>query len=177
MNLELAAMRWLWIDRRCWMVIEQRSPRYGMGNPDVLGLTLGRHLVEIEIKRSVADFNADRWKRHRESGVKEPERRARQLYYLVPDAICKSVEHTCPDYAGLMSVGNSFYSLTVKKTAPVNREAKKLDARECVKLARLMTSHMMGYAIAVDTWKSRFVHNGQLDHTDWVNSKAGTYTI
>lgn len=177
MNLELAAMRWLWIERRCLMVLEQRSPRYGLGNPDVIGITQGRYMVEVEIKRSLADFNADFKKRHREIQVREADRRARQFYYFVPEAIADRVHTRLPDHAGLMVIKDSWCSLTVRKVAPVNPQCRKLDIKECVKLARLMTSHMMGYAIAVDSLKSRWANNGQLDHTDWVNACKGTYTL
>ena len=37
MNLELMALNWLWLEKHCHYLIEQRAPRAWLGSPDVLG--------------------------------------------------------------------------------------------------------------------------------------------
>lgn len=177
MSLELAAMRWLWIDRKCLVVLEQRSPRYGLGQPDVIGITPGRHLLEIEIKRSVRDFYADFDKPHRKKQETMPEKRGRQFYYLVTKEIFGTLKDKIPHYAGLMYVRHSYHDLIIEKIAPVNKESAKLNIHECARLSRQMTAHMMGYALAVNSLKDRWVQNGFFDHVDWVEAEKGTYTI
>ena len=179
MNLELAAMRWLWLEKNCHYVLEQRSPRYMMGQPDVVGVTKARYLVEIEIKRSVSDFRADFSKRHR-----MPETRSfyikeqpRQFYYLVPMALKDKVESLVPEWAGLMIMNENGDSIEVVKPAPVNTESRKLSCKECVKLARMMVAHMFGYAQACRTHHSRFMDRDDQNFIQWEKPEVGLWQI
>lgn len=145
MNLELMAMRWLRWERRCMIVLTERSPRtWGFGRPDVLGVTCGRHLVEIEVKRSVSDFRQDRLKPHRRFRLKE--QAPRLFYYLVPPGLVDRVRPDLPPWAGLLSVDG--YSLAVVFGSPVNRDAQQLSLKECVRLAYLVSNE------AVSAWEA-----------------------
>ena len=177
MNLELMAMRWLWIDKGGYYILRERSPRYCMGQPDVLGVTRGRYLIEIEVKRSASDFAADFRKTHRANREMNITKMPRQFYYLMPKELAEKLRDRIPAWAGLMQSDKDSYSLAVVKVAPVNEQAQKLSIGECVKMARLMTSHMMGVVQANNTLFGNFLHNGAFSHVDWVPHKVGTYEI
>jgi hypothetical protein len=176
MNLELAAMRWLWLDKGCHIVLEQRSPRYMMGNPDVIGITKSRYITEIEIKRSASDFAADFRKRHRINREFYLKQQPRQFYYLMPEDLALRVQSRVPSWAGLMAC--PFYpQINILKIAPVNEESGKLNSKECVRLARLITNHMMGYAVRNENQNQSFKDRDSLTYTDWVRANKGTYAI
>lgn len=85
-NLELLAMRWLRWEKRCIIVLTERSPRaQSCGEPDVLGITKDRYMYEIEVKRTISDFRADSDKpsrKFRDDGWRAP-KLPKQFYYLV----------------------------------------------------------------------------------------------
>lgn len=190
MSLELAAMRWLWIEQKCLVVLEERTPKYGMGQPDVLGVTPGRYLTEIEVKRSVADFRADAKKIHRmvRNDIHEvnPSRfpitinlasHPRQFYYMMPPDLGAKLLPEIPEWAGLMVQRREYSLVDVLKRAPVNKESAKLTVKQCARLARMMTAHVMGYAIANNSIKETWKNGVNFDFTDWVEAKSGTYQI
>ena len=177
MNLELMAMRWLWLERKCHYIVEQRSPRYRLGSPDVLGVTKDRYLVEIEIKRSVSDFRADFRKRHRINRDSNIADFPKQFYYLTPKELAEKLLPKIPEWAGLMCGDESGYSCTVMKVAPVNRLSQKLSIRECVKMCRCMANHMMTTLYKLDTERRRFIEQDSTLFVNWTDAKVGTYEI
>jgi len=174
--LELAAMRWLWLEKKCLVVLEERTPSYMMGQPDVLGITSGRYMIEVEIKRSVSDFRADAKKSHRVNRKFYISQQPRQFYYLMEKCLAEKLEQEIPDWAGLMAC-DSIYNATVIKQAPVNKDSKKLDVKQCARLARQMTSHVMGYALANHSIKDNYKNAVGFDFTDWVGCEKGTFVI
>lgn len=177
MNLELMAMRWLWIEARCHYLLEQRTPSYTGGVPDVIGITRGRFLIEVEIKRTVSDFRADMAKRHRQNFQERAPYRPRQLYYLMPDEVYEKVKLEIPQWAGAMTNDKSLASLTVRKVAPVNKESKRLTIEDCVRAARQMVAHSMSLRNRLETCKNRFLYGDNLTHVDWYPAEVGTYEI
>lgn len=148
MSLEFSGVQWLKFEKRCPLVIHERSPRpFSMGNPDVLGITDNRYMLEIEIKRSVSDFRANAKKRHIQlrTDPNEDVRRkclengARQFWFLVPTKIAEQIEAEVPDWAGLLVHDLNFTGLgkirCIKK-APINNLSKKLSLLNCAKLLR-----------------------------------------
>lgn len=177
MNLELMAMRWLWLEKNCHYVLEQRSPRYMIGLPDVLGVTANRHLTEIEVKRSVSDFRADAKKHHRQNRDLYLKSQPKQFYYLVPRHLKEKVEHLVPEWAGLMINSESGFTCEVVKPAPVNKEARRLSIKECVKLPRCMTNHMMSAIEKNEVCLNRFKHRDDQSFIEFTPAKVGTYEI
>lgn len=177
MSLELSAMRWLWLEQKCLVVLEQRTPVYGMGQPDVIGVTPGRYLTEVEIKRSLADFNNDAKKVHRINRARwiSLQVHPRQFYYLVPEKLADKVSQKLPEWAGLMT--SDGVNATVIVRAPVNIESHKLGVKQCARLSRQMTAHMMGYAIAVRSIKETYSNTCNFEFTDWVDCSVGTWMI
>lgn len=141
MSLELAAARWLKWEKRCRLVLTERTPRYCHGQPDVLGITESRYLLEIEVKRSMSDFRANQKKNHMqnrfclESQISTPYMRSapKQFWFMVPEKLVEKVQAELPDFAGLMTVRNGV-SAEVVTPSPTNELSERLTIKECAKL-------------------------------------------
>ena len=162
MNLELMAMRFLRWQKRCCIVVCERSPReWTCGKPDVLGVTQSRCLLEIEVKRSLSDFKADFTKRSRNRAVREliGDKLPKQFWYLVPCELLKKVEPLVPDWAGLMRGPgrNEPQAVSVVKPAPTNPEHQRLTVRECCRLVLMVNNHALSnaerYAALTETFE------------------------
>lgn len=149
-QLEYAGARWLQFEKNCALVLCERTPRYGHGQPDLIGVTPGRSLYEIEIKRSVADFRANHRKRHilnrthsEEEIVNKTLKRAPKLFwFLVPEHLAEKVKDEVPDYAGLLMLKES-HDITVIKKSPTNPLSERLSIKECAKLLRCAGNMMI----------------------------------
>jgi hypothetical protein len=181
MNLELMAMRWLWLEKKCNYVLTERTPRYGIGQPDVLGVTKPRYLIEIEIKRSYSDFLADSKKRHRQHLVIKDnwvlKHSPKQIYYLMPAELAERCEHLIPSWAGLMRPSPNTITLEVVKMAPVNSQSDRLTIRECIWLARAMCNNMMSVELKLQNHMNNFKHRDDTTFIDWSDPLTGTYEI
>jgi len=100
--LEVSAMEWLRFARQCHIVMRERGQH--VGSPDVLGVTKDSYLIEIEVKRTMADFRNDQKKRHRQFPAMFA-KEVRQLYYMVPPALVEKVLAELPLGCGLLTVG------------------------------------------------------------------------
>ena len=168
--MEYAAMRWLWLEKDCHYLLEQRSPRYQNGSPDVIGVTCRRKVIEIEIKRSMSDFRADFKKPHRVNRHLFLDEMPNQFYYMVPENLVDKVLPELPDWAGLIR-WRFGPVVEVVKVSPVNKLSKKLSINECVRMTRMMVNHMMGYALIKMSGRQHF------ESADWVDHEQGTYNI
>ncbi|MDE2105439.1 MAG: hypothetical protein KGL39_49890 [Patescibacteria group bacterium] len=175
MNLELAAMRWLWLEKKCHYIVEQRTPRHGMGQPDVIGVTKDRYLVEVEIKRSVSDFRADRAKNHRQNSS-NGFHLVKYFYYLMPYKVFEKVELEIPEWAGVLTLGEDQIMPVVKCRAP-SLTGKKLSLKECAKMARAIVNHSMTTRIQLERAKQRF-RDGDVEPCAWLwDQSLGSYQI
>lgn len=146
MSLEFSGVQWLKFEKRCPLVIHERSPRpFNMGNPDVLGITDHRYLLEIEIKRSVSDFRANARKSHiqrrtdPDENVRNKclENAAKQFWFLVPHTIAEKVRPEVPEWAGLLVHDpnrSGWRKIQCLKQAPTNNLSKKLSLLNCARL-------------------------------------------
>ena len=162
MSLETVAMHWLAYEKKCHCVINERSPRYGIGSPDVLGITKDRFLIEIEIKRSVSDFKINAQKHHiinREHWIKTA---PRQFYFFVPEDLLQKVETITPEWAGLACLKDG-YNFAISKQAPVNRESQRLSLKECVKLFRCASNQLVSQSKIIERLKDEW----KLGHQPW----------
>lgn len=145
LSLEAAAVEWLRYERQCLLVCLERTPVLGWYRPDVFGVCKRRHTVEIEVKRTVADFKADAGKRIT-NWRRDGSLNVRQFYYLVPPSIADAVRPLLPDYAGLLTVGQPATTwaklprVEVEHGAPVNRAAKRLTLLEMGRMAKHQTA-------------------------------------
>lgn len=162
MNLELLAMRWLRWEKRCIIVITERSPRANCcGEPDVLGITKDRYMYEIEVKRSLADFRADMKKpsrRFRDEDWRKP-KYPKQFYYLLPHNLAPKVDGELPDWAGLMAGPgpDDVWQVKVLKTSPVWKPSLKLTPKECSYLVLKMANQIMSLAEANSILRTRHI--------------------
>ena len=146
MTLELQSMRWLRWERRCPIVLSERSPReWPCGRPDVLGVSASRHLIEVEIKRSVTDFRADQQKPCRRARAGFKDKAPREFYYLVPVELVDKVRPLLPPWAGLLA-GNGCIHQVFK--SPTNHDATRLTVRECIRLVYLVSNE------AISAWEA-----------------------
>jgi len=158
-NLELCALRWLRWQKKCEYALCQRSPRsWTTGIPDVLGVTKSRYLIEIEIKRSVSDFRADGRKTHRLNRELLLDKQPRQFYYLMPPRLATKLATEIPDWAGLMTADH--YSAMVIKDAPLSRESKRLTVKECLRMVKLLSNHL----IAAEESKWNVISRNMVEH-------------
>jgi hypothetical protein len=162
-DLEFFGMCWLAYDRRCIGVCRERQCRFQLGEPDILGLLPSRYTIEIEIKRSMADFYANKLKRHIRFRESLLEIWPRQFYFLVPPNLVASAKKALPEWAGLATINNhGINGFTVISVAPVNKESKKLTIFECAKMMRGITKHVIKNEEMQRRWKTQF-----RDGVDW----------
>lgn len=156
MSLELQATLWLKYEKRCPLVLLERSPRaYFTGQPDVMGITESRYLLEIEIKRTMSDFRANAKKPHvrnRMDGIPNfVEKAPKQFWFMMPPDLAEKAKPHIPDYAGLMTVkdptpDNGHFTpmrVVVLKKSPVNDLSEKLSLKDCVRLIRNVGNQMI----------------------------------
>ena len=153
MNLELMAMSWLRWQKRCVIIVNERTPReYPCGLPDVLGVLQSRYLIEIEVKRTLSDFKADALKPSRRCRDLYPKKFPKQFYYLVLPGMVEKVQPLLPDWAGLMRGpgDQDVQCVHVVKTAPTNHESQRLSTKECAKLVYKMANQIVSMAHVCD---------------------------
>lgn len=156
MSLELNAIWWLKFDKRCPLVITERCPRAGYcGQPDVLGITDARYMLEIEIKRSVSDFRANFNKPHMRNRLcnvpevsnKYIQKAPRQFWFFVPEKIADKVAPLVPEWSGLLvqdSANESASGVRCVKKAAVNQASEKLSLKDCARLLRNVGNTIFG---------------------------------
>lgn len=170
MSLELQGALWLKFDKKCPLVFYERTPRYGHGQPDIMGVNDRRFIFEIEIKRTVSDFRANAKKPHivnrcsTEADVARhyQEMAPRQFWYLVPPKLVERVRPEVPDWAGLLTVendpGDDGYSTPIRvksiKPAPTNALSKKLSPKECIRLFGTLGNQIMSLMAANSALRS-----------------------
>lgn len=89
----------------------------------------------------------------------------------MPPELAEKLKNRIPDHAGLMTL--EFHHIKIIKIAPVNHSSEKLTVKECVRLCRQMTVHMVGYALRKNSNNSA----KDFDFADWIDAKKGTYQI
>lgn len=145
MSLELIAMWWLRHKKRCPVVICERTPRWHVGRPDVLGITQARYLFEVEIKRSAADFRADANKRHRQPDYLEfyKARIPKRIWYLAEYEIAEAIKSEVKPPFGLLAGQEGLVWPRELITPETNHNSNRLSFNECVHLAHLMANQIL----------------------------------
>lgn len=143
MTLETHAIGWLRFYQRCPIAITERSPLcVGGSRPDVIGVTKTRHIIEVEVKRTVSDFraNAKKWHvRHRDNFIHQW---PRLFYFLVPPELAEKVLPEVPEWAGLITPAARFGDMNTLKRPIPNRHAPKLHVRHVHRLVGLQTNQL-----------------------------------
>jgi len=167
--LRACAVEFLRYQRDCKMVCLERSPfliehkrRNGQVsveqdpcNPDVVGVTEARRVVEIEIKRTFSDFKKNREKtsmfRRQFLNIMPS-----QFYFLVPPNLVAKVEPLLEQKEGLLTTmthHRSAYTnmpvLRIVKDASVMRDSRRLTLREMVRMVMHQTGTLSSALVKV----------------------------
>lgn len=151
MTLEFLAMEFLTSEKRCEIILFERSPRAGScGDPDVLGVNPRRFIYEIEVKRSLSDFRANARKPFhalRNAGM-DASRYPKLYWFLTPPELSDRAKTILPSWAGLLRgpAQGEYGNLKTVVEAPVNAASKRLSTSECVRLVRCMRNQLRSYA-------------------------------
>lgn len=155
-------MMWLRFEKRCMFIINERSPLYNMGIPDVLGVTRSRETTEVEIKRSMSDFRANANKRCVVNRHLFLDRWPKQFYFAMPEKLASRVQFDIPEWAGLLSVrGTNQVEVLLK--APINRQAKKLTIKQCAHFAELMANQIIAQQQSLECKRESMIDPSHLD--------------
>jgi len=144
--IKLCIAQYFRYNRQCKLITLERSvPRLGWYCPDILIVNKDRKIIEVEVKISLADFKADAkkriWKTRDTGKVKMPH----QFYYGIPAELEEKIKPIMRKDCGLIRIGDKkewqHYggAVSVAKTAPVNKESKRLTARELVEMVNHQT--------------------------------------
>lgn len=159
MSLEHQGLLFLRRDKNCPVALFERTPRYSMGQPDILGVTAAGYLYEIEVKRSLSDFRANGSKRHimerdhLEASNNLVEKEHLKIYpkfywFLVPPSLEPKITVSLPRWAGLLVPDEYFMREAVP--APANAYARKLSVKQCLKLGNLMANQIWSMSTVID---------------------------
>lgn len=163
------AFWWLRHTRRCHIVLFERSPRtLSYERPDVLGVTKARFLIEVEVKRTLADFRANAAKHHIQHRDNYLHRMPKEFWFIVPESICAAVRKELPPFAGLMMFrddlrpfGREWFMPVVE--SPLNIDSKRLSLKDAVKLSYLLANQVLSSEMRADeAWA---IVKGRQHHT------------
>ena len=152
--LRAAVASYLRYKRQCVLIAYERGTGYGSGEgkPDVLGVTEGRKLIEVELKTSFADFRNDgkKWK------WKFGQREDRQFYYAIPYDLIEKIEPEIENGIGLMATtGTWIYGMpeimVVKKAKSYNH---RLSLKEIVKMAKNQSATLCSLSRDIENFEA-----------------------
>lgn len=142
MKLETRAFAWLRFEKRCPIVLWERTPR-PCGIPDVLGITKDRYLVEIEIKRTVGDFRANAEKWHVRTRNLHLPKWPRLFWFAVPRKLVEKVSAELPEYAGLLTADELDAGfLEVVKRPTANTQSRRLSIKEAIRCVECQSNQL-----------------------------------
>lgn len=148
--LEAAGMEWLRYGRLCHIVTRERGQR--TGRPDLLAVNAKSFLIEVEVKRTLADFKRDALKRQRIHESFSPN--VRQFFYLVPPELVVKVQPLLPPGAGLLTLGpqtslhTGLPEIVVVKQATPRLKVRPLTPKRIWELTRDMAGALVTAEIA-----------------------------
>jgi len=154
MTLEALALRYLRFERRCMLVALERG--ICLGEPDAFGITPARYAIEIEIKRSMADFRANERKHHVRSREWRLSEWPKEFFFLVPSVLMEKAKSILPPYAGLLHAGEVDFSTFTAVDSPINKESKKVSIKNCCRMAAKQSLTVVSLRSKLDqlTYKS-----------------------
>lgn len=153
MTPEYSALRWLRYEKRCTLVVFERSPLYNGAKPDVFGVLPSRLTVEIEIKRTLSDFKANSEKRCVRNREFYLECWPSYFYFLIPKKLTEKVVPLLPEWSGLMWW--EYCTTTVVRKAPRNLQAKRLTIKQMIRMVELQSNMLVAQARAIAGFAQR----------------------
>lgn len=148
--LKAAVLQWLRYERQSVVLCCERAPATWFGVPDVLALTPRRTLVEVEVKRTLADFKANDSKRCLKLRAEGHGTKPEQFYFCVPPSLVERVLPLLPAGAGLLTLAqqcNPFSgvnSISVVRGAENNaKQATKLSPSQIVQMLKCQSGTLV----------------------------------
>lgn len=142
---------WLRYERQCPIISFERGLST-FSRPDILAVTKTRHLVEVEVKVSLADFRHDakkhKWRLYNRPMIHADER-PRQFYFAVPEEMEEAAAGELRDSAGLLSVAKGG-KVSVSVRAPTNKESPRLPLRDLIEMVRAQSGTLVTLALEED---------------------------
>ena len=151
--LEACALSYLRYDCQCLLVCSQRSPWEDGMRPDIVGVTLGRRVIEIEIKRTMADFRANQFKQRRWR-YNSPWK----YYFLVPPCLADRALNELKENEGLLTVAINTEKYGLPLTyclarAGLNDDAQPLSVALLTRMVRHNSATLC--KLAAENWRLR----------------------
>lgn len=125
---------------------------------DIAVIRKSGYVVEVEIKRSVADFKNDFKKRHfdKKWGHVEYQKRVRQFYYCMTKEVFLKVHDLVPEKSGLLLVltnNDGSFVLYEYKKANIIPNCVRLTDKEICNAARLSAMRIWGLKDKISQFK------------------------
>lgn len=126
-----------WQVNECFLNVE-----FGGGIADLLVITKARLCVEVEIKISMSDWNADQ---HKSKWQHKDRKKISRMYYAVPEWMADKTPAWVPSEIGIYAVGESGW---VKEVRPAVRVSKyRASIKDYAKLMRGLYFKYMSKAV------------------------------
>jgi len=144
-RLEQVGINFLLYDKRCDIISMERGLHDGLGRPDILGVTRDRKLIEIEIKVSKSDFNANFDKKIIRLYKNSPKYAPHFFYFLVPAELAPQIK----DYYDERHINYGIiipatFGVESVKKAKLNKDATKLSTKDMIQMVRNQTKTIWG---------------------------------
>lgn len=156
-TMRAAAIGWLRFEQRCFLVATERSPVATRCRPDIIGVLRDRRFIEIELKRSKADFVANaakhsiRWRL--QTGVGLPFR----FYFAVPPTLVPAVQPLLQPDEGLLTFGEpNQFGPTIRVIVPARHcsASARLSKYEIARMVMHQTATLHRAAVALSNCQS-----------------------
>ena len=127
-----------YFDCRKSIIVPNISWGFNIHECDLFIIKPSGYVVEIEIKRSLADTKNDLNKKHDHS-----DNRIREFYFAIPVELYDSCKEFIPKHAGIITIGKTeygkIYRASIVRDTVINKNSRKLTIEEQLKVARLGT--------------------------------------
>lgn len=141
-RLEIIAVRFLLWQKRCLMATMERGYDNWLGKPDVLGMTMTREVIEVEIKISVSDLRANREKSIQKYFMTFPEKGPNYFYYLVPKKISDKALAIAEPHSGIIVMPEDSWDWKVLRK-PKKIHSQKVGIKRAADLMRNQSSTVL----------------------------------
>ena len=113
---------------------------------DLMVVKNSGYAYEIEIKTSISDLKAEKWKKN-----KHYSNRIKQLYFAIPWVLLQKAEPLIPERAGIYTV-DEYSRVRLYRKPKINVNARRLTEKEIIKLGKLSNMRMWN---AIETLNQR----------------------
>lgn len=160
MDLEYHGLSWLRYEQQCPLAWEQRN--FSLGSrwtrPDLCGITKDRKAIEIEIKRTLADFKADSDKPKIEllKQAGRGEYLPWKFFYLAEKKLAvQMVPLLTHDIFGVLSLDPKYCTVDVLKPSVPYRKTYKIKLKHMVQIAMNISAYNLSLRHTISGLRNR----------------------